>query len=374
MSVIHGQVFEVNQSQLQKTRITPFTFDTHDASMLNENDVILKIDKFALTANNISYAIAGDTLGYWRFFPAEKQWGRIPAMGFAEVIVSHCADIQVGERVWGFLPMASHVKIKAGYISRGSFSDVSAHREGLSPVYSTFERVSQNPFYQKENEDFEMLVKGLFTTSWLIDDFMFDQQYFGAEQYLITSASSKTSIALAFAIKERGERSCIGITSNHNRSFVEKLGCYDHVISYDEVANLDANVPSILVDMAGSQTTLVAVHTHFAEQLRYSCRVGVTHHDDLVPNELSSKQNLPGAEPIFFFAPTQLKKRTTEWGSAKTMSQISQSLMRYIAFCRSIMTIEHTSQSSELDTVYQQVLSGKANASVGQIVSFHGDD
>jgi len=370
MSVIHAQVFEVDKTKLQHTRINTLDFDLSNAATLSENDVILKIDNFALTANNISYAIAGDTLGYWRFFPTEDNWGRIPAMGFAEVMVSNCPEISVGERVWGFVPMASHVKINAGKISKMSFSDVSAHREGLSPLYSTFERVANNPFYRKENEAYEMLVKGLFTTSWLIDDFMFDQQYFGAEQYLITSASSKTSIALAFAVKERGERTSVGITSASNRQFVESLGCYSKVVSYDEINTLDANTPSILVDMAGSQTTLNAIHHHFNQQLRYSCRVGATHHSDLIPNALSADQHLPGATPIFFFAPTQMKKRMLEWGGAETMKQLGSSLMRYIEFCRESININNSHGSDEIAQAYQQVLAGKADASVGQILSF----
>ncbi|MFT5636348.1 MAG: hypothetical protein ACI89T_001812 [Cognaticolwellia sp.] len=61
------QVFEVEKSNLQNTRITSFTFE----QPLLENEVVLKVDKFALTANNISYGVAGYTLGYWRFFVTE---------------------------------------------------------------------------------------------------------------------------------------------------------------------------------------------------------------------------------------------------------------------------------------------------------------
>jgi hypothetical protein len=244
------------------------------------------------------------------------------------------------------------------------FSDVSAHREGLSPFYASFERIIHNPFYRAENEDFDILVRGLYTTSWLVDDFMADNQYFSASQYLITSASSKTSIALAFAIKERGELPSIGITSAANKLFVESLGCYQQVISYDEVSKIDGDVPSILVDMAGSQKTLTAIHKHFSEKLRYSCRVGVTHHEDQVVND-----KLPGAKPIFFFAPTQLTKRTDEWGGRETMQQIGGSLLRYIEFCRSFMTVKHTKDKNQINTIYQAVLSGKADAAIGQVVS-----
>ncbi|NQY64207.1 MAG: DUF2855 family protein [Alteromonadaceae bacterium] len=363
----HSQalIFEVTKAALDETRVVALDI----AQELSDNEVLLKIDKFALTANNISYGIAGEALGYWRFFPTEKiaeqeQWGRLPVMGFADVVSSNCQHIKIGERVWGFMPMATHVKIVAGMHSNTGFADVSPHRAGLPPVYSTFERVSKKPFYQVDNEDFEILVRGLFMTSWLVDDFMFDNRYFDAKQYLITSASSKTSIALAFSIKERGELPCIGITSAANKKFVESLGCYQRVISYDEVANLDASISSLVVDMAGSQTVLAAIHRHFDKNICYSCRIGVTHHDDIVTDEV-----LPGAKPIFFFATTQLKKRTADWGSRETMKKLSGSLLRYIEFCRSIITIKHTTNKNDLVAIYKQVLSGKADASVGHIVS-----
>jgi hypothetical protein len=362
--------FEVAKNDLTNTRIVTVNLE----EPLAENEVLLKVDKFALTANNISYGVAGDALGYWRFFPTsneteQKQWGRLPVMGFADVVSSNCESIEVGERVWGFMPMASHVKILAGRLSKTGFSDVSPYREGLAPLYSAFERVNTNPFYQAKNEDYDILLRGLFTTSWLVDDFMFDNNYFNAKQYLITSASSKTSIALAFAIQQRGERPAIGITSKANKDFVESLGCYQQVVSYDEISSLDASVASILVDMAGGKTTLSAIHHHFLQQLCYSCRIGATQHNDIDINDTLRFDNLPGAKPEFFFAPTQLKKRMVDWGAAETMTQMSRSLLSYIEFCRSIISIAHTTNVNQVESVYQQVLAGKADASVGQVIS-----
>ncbi len=372
---VKPHVFEVGTTDLQKTRIIPLPVE----QTLVEDEVMLRVDKFAFTANNISYGIAGDTLGYWRFFPSQglsatdpsgnKQWGRLPVMGYADVVASNNNQIRVGERVWGFMPMATHVKILAGKVNTAGFSDISQHRDGLAPFYAAFERISHNPHYRVENEDFDILVRGLFTTSWLVDDFMVDNQYFGASQYLITSASSKTSIALAFAIKARAEMTTIGITSAENMAFVESLACYDHVISYGQVALLDNTMKSILVDMAGSKTTLSAIHQHFSAQLCYSCRVGVTHHEDLASNGAEMEDILPGVKPIFFFAPTQLKKRAEQWGSKQTMQQIASSLQQYIVFCRSFMTIKHTTARNNLDTIYQGVLFGRADAAVGQIMS-----
>jgi len=369
-SVNQACVFEVAKTNLHKTRIIPLNIE----QPLSEDEVLLKVDKFALTANNITYGIAGDTLGYWRFFPTnntaeQPQWGRLPVMGFADVIASNCEQVKVGERVWGFMPMATHVKILAGRYSKTGFSDISPNRKGLSPFYCAFDLVANNPFYQAKNENFDILLRGLFTTAWLIDDFMFDNNYFSAQQYLITSASSKTSIALAFSIQQRGEQPAIGITSEINREFVESLGCYKQVVSYNEISNLDANIASVLVDMAGGIKTISAIHQHFSQKLVYSCQIGATQHDDINFSDTGRFKNLPGAKPEFFFAPTQLKKRIDDWGTSDTMKQINNSLLNYIEFCRSTMTINRTKNINDIDAIYQKVLAGTADASVGQIIS-----
>ena len=87
---------EVRKDNWSETRVVEAT----SAAKLAENEVLFKVDRLALTANNISYAGTGDSLGYWGFFPAEEGWGRIPAMGWGEVVASAHPEVPLGERVW----------------------------------------------------------------------------------------------------------------------------------------------------------------------------------------------------------------------------------------------------------------------------------
>ena len=44
----------------------------------SDGQIVVAIDKFALTANNVTYAASGDLLGYWQFYPtAEDPWGKV---------------------------------------------------------------------------------------------------------------------------------------------------------------------------------------------------------------------------------------------------------------------------------------------------------
>ena len=254
---------EVRKDNWAETRMVSESLDT----ALAENEVLLRVDRFALTANNISYATSGDTLGYWGFFPAQNGWGRIPAMGWADVVASSHPDIPVGERVWGFFPFSTHLKILAGRVSKSQFHDVSPHRAEYAPVYAQFDRASTNPIYEESREDQDSLLRGLFTTSWLVEDFLAVNDFFDAEVCLITSASSKTSIALGHSVQQRGELAAIGITSHRNVAFCEGLGCYDKVATYESVASLDSSSPVVMVDMAGSAAVISDVHHHFGDNM-----------------------------------------------------------------------------------------------------------
>ena len=262
--VIRASTLEVRKDNVSDTRVV--TDET--IVQLGENEVLLQIDRLALTANNISYAASGDALGYWRFFPADDGWGRVPAMGWADVVASNHADIVVGERVWGFFPFSTHLKILAGKVSQQSFSDVSVHRDGLAPVYAQFDRASAYAIYEQAREDQDSLLRGLYMTSWLVADFMEMNDFFGASSCLITSASSKTSIALGHCVQRHDGVSSIALTSAGNVAFCESLGCYDSVLSYEQISTLDGQESVVVLDMTGSASILLELHNHYSVNMR----------------------------------------------------------------------------------------------------------
>lgn len=353
-------VFEVRKDDWAETRVQ----DEPVPGRLAENEVLFRVDSQALTANNISYAATGDSLGYWGFFPADEGWGRIPAMGWGEIIDSAHPDVKVGERVWGWFPYSTHLKILAGDVTRSRIVDISPHRQEYAPVYAQFDRASANPIYDPAREDHDSLLRGLFMTSWLVEDFLEVNDAFGASACLITSASSKTSIALAVSVKRRGKLESIGITSRGNLAFCESLGCYDKVISYDEVEKLDASQPVVMVDMAGNVTVLSALHRHFGDNMRYSCRIGATHYD-----EGGSVKELPGPRPEFFFAPTHVKRRSEELGGAELMKRMGTAYVGFRESCDGWLRIEHSAGSEEVIQAYGAVLNGQSDPATGQIVS-----
>src|SRR5262249_7931123 len=156
--------------------------------------------------------------------------------------------------------------------------------------------------------DYQALLRPLFMLSFLVDDFLAENGFYGARSVILSSASSKTAFGLAHLLHTlRKDIRVIGLTSAGNTDFVRSLGCYDKVVTYDRITTLPAGVPVAYVDMAGNSDVRARLHRHFGEQVKYSGRIGLTH-------RASSEDEppLPGAKPQRFFAPDQMRKRAKD--------------------------------------------------------------
>lgn len=350
--------FEVHRQNFRDTRVTD-----PEPQALEPGQIRLDIERFAVTTNNITYAVAGDMLDYWGFFPVDAQWGRLPVMGLASISESANDNIAVGGRYFGFYPMADQVVIDAQG-SSAAFRDAGAHRAHHAVVYTSFRNVEQDPEFRPELADEYLLLWGMFMTSFLADDQLADNDFHGAEQTLVTSASSKTSISLAACLKLRDGHRAVGLTSERNRAFVEGLGLYDQVITYDEIDQLDASIDSGMVDMAGSGSIRSNVHNHFTDNLKFSLTVGATHWEDM-----EAEPDLPGPRPEMFFAPGQSAKRAKDWGPDELANRVDQSFASLLDGTAAWLTVDHRTGPDGMAHVYDQLVNGKADPASGFIVS-----
>ena len=271
--------------------------------------VVLRVDRVGMTANNVTYAVFGDTMKYWDFFPTSDidgvAQGRVPLWGFAEVEQSAVPGVLEGTRLYGYLPTSSHLVVQPGKVEARGFRDASPHRQHLPSAYNSLITTTSDLAYDPELEDLQVLYRPLFMTSFMLADFLTDHGYFGAGSALISSASSKTAYGTAFLLDGVHR---VGLTSEANRAFTESLGCYDEVRTYDEVEEL-AQVPTVYVDIAGDGPLRRRVHERVTPV--HSAVVGAAHHD-AAPD--LGDGDLPGGAPTFFFAPDQMRKRHDDWG------------------------------------------------------------
>ncbi len=355
--------FLVRKDQLFNIRL-----QTTDAAPLTDGQVRVHVASFALTSNNITYAAFGEAMNYWQFFPTgEEGWGTIPVWGFGNVVQSLHPGVAVGERLYGYFPMGSEVVLTPAHLTTSGFQDAALHRSQLHPVYNQYLRCNTDPFYTASSEPVQALLRPLFVTSFLIDDFLADNDFFGARTMLLSSASSKTAYGTAFQLAQRPDIEVIGLTSPANVAFCESLGCYSRVLTYAQLDQIAVDAACVYVDFAGNGALRHDIHSRFAN-LKYSCSIGGTHVD-----ELGSAKDLPGPRAILFFAPAQIKKRSTDWGPAglgQRLVQAWQTFSQRVTQATSPWLItQHHQGAAAGAAAYQLVLAGKGDPRIGHILS-----
>lgn len=350
----------IEKSQVQNTKIVESKIDP---SQLGGDEVLLEVDSLGFSANNITYSVFGDKMGYWGFFPADDKWGIVPMWGFATVIVSNHNDIQVGEKVFGYLPMASHLVITAGKVSASHFYDISEKRKSISPVYDNYVRCATDPGYQADREAWQLNYRPLFMTSFVLDDFVgehLQQSEKTVEQVILTSASSKTAYGAAHLLakhkKQRGlNYQVVGLTSANNKDFTENLGCYDLVLCYDDISQLGEQKVSWVLDFAGNKTLLLNLQKQFSDNLGKLVLIGST--------DVDAQQDKPDGHlnSEFFFAPSQVKKRTSEWGQAGFAKQYAQAWQSFAMHINNKVSVAEYKGAKAIEALYQTGLENKLN-------------
>jgi len=364
---------QVRKNQLQATRL-----QTDPDVELADGQVRVRIDSFALTSNNITYAAFGDAMNYWQFFPVPADaggaaWGCIPVWGFGEVVQSRLPGMAVGERLYGYWPMASHAVLQPTKLTQAGFFDGAPHRATLHAVYNQYQRCSADPFYTADSEDLQALLRPLFLTAWLIDDFLADNGFFGTTAggrrgvMLLSSASSKTAYATAAYLAKRPEVEVVGLTSAGNVAFCRSLGVYSRVLSYEQLDALPADTSCVFVDFAGNGPLRKAIHTRFAG-LAYSCSIGGTHVESL-----GGARDLPGPKATLFFAPAQVKKRSADWGAVEFNQRLVAAWHGFRAQVKDSaapwLVVQSHRGSEAVTAAYAVVLGGRTDPRVGHILS-----
>lgn len=363
--------FQIRKDDLNKTRIVE-AGNTPEDFTLEEGDILVKIDRFAFTANNITYGAMGDQIGYWQFFPPandpDGEWGILPVWGFADVVASNAADIPVGDRFYGYFPPATYLQMKPTSVSPARFVDGSAHRSALPPGYNMYRRVLAEEGYDRRADDQRALLFPLHLTSYCLWDALQDKDWHGAEQILILSASSKTSIGLAYAVAADTEApTSVAVTSVRNKGLVESLDLYDACVTYDAIGEIDATKPTVIVDMSGNRPLLAKLHKRLGDNMKHCINVGLTHWEEFGSDEGIEHMIMDRCE--FFFAPGHIQKRMADWGPAEFNKRSGKFLMETAAKSTSWLNVVPLDGLTGLADRFADICEGHIRPNEGIIVA-----
>ena len=359
----------IEKSNVENTKIVKKDINS---AILKADEVLLETDSFGFSANNITYAVFGEKMGYWGFFPADDTWGIVPMWGFAIVRESNHTDIQVGEKVYGYFPMATHLVITAGKVSPTNFFDISEKRNSISPLYDNYLRCATDPGYQESREVWQLNYRPLFMTSFVLDDYVGDTLATAekpVKQVIITSASSKTAYGAAYLLmKHKAQRGIdyqvIGLTSSSNKTFTQDLDCYDQVLSYDDIGQLKQDNTSTVLDFAGNKSLLLNLQQHFADNLDRMVLIGST--------DVDAQHDKPNGhlDSEFFFAPMQIKKRSGEWGHAGFAKRYADAWKSFAMHINAKVEVAEYSGAKAIETLYHTGLENKLNNKEINVLTF----
>jgi hypothetical protein len=357
---------QIRELQVRKDDLSTTRLVSRAAPALSGGEVLAKVDRFALTANNITYGVVGEKIGYWKFFPAEDGWGIIPVWGFADVVESNHPDVKKGERLYGYFPMGTHLVLQPDKVRAERLVEAAPHRAGLPPVYNSYARTAGEPHFSKETEDERALLFPLYATSFCIYDFLKDNDWFGARQIIVPSASSKTAIGVAYALNADGQApATLGLTSPRNSERVRALGLYGSVATYDRLDDIDAAKATVIVDMSGDGGLLSELHRRLGDNMRYTANVGITHYDanQMGPDFIRERS-------ATFFAPGHIQKRAGDWGPGVFEKRAFAFWKDAAMKSRDWLVIERAAGMDGLERAYREVLEGRSAPDRGIVVEF----
>lgn len=355
----------VNKNDIRKSKIAP----NPRPQQLEAGQILVKIEKLALTASNVAYAHFGTSRRFWDFFPSPiSGMGILPAWGFGEVIESANEEILVGERLYGFFPVASHLVIDAEKANENTIEALDSHRLELSSVYNSYTITEKRPSYEDYYDDLQALFQTQFLHSFMLEDWLFENSYFESKQIVLTSASSNIAILLAFLISERKksdgvEVKVVGLTSFKKAGYVNKSGFFDEVRGYEELNKLSKEEATLVIDFTGNKTILEEIQSYFGDDLTHLSLVGTSHWN----KQAQDKAHLT-EKACFFSASTQIKKRGEQQGAEKLSAIAGEKWRSFSSAVRMFVYIKKIETTKKVAYHYQDLVADKLSHDVSWLV------
>ncbi len=263
----------------------------------------LRLDLFALTSNNLTYAAMGEgELGYWDFFPGPEHWGRPPVWGFGTVMQSNAPGVRMDDRFYGYFPISESLDVLPAKAGPRGFVDGAPHRRAKAPVYNHYLNTAGDPVYDMAFEPEQAIFRPLYATGWWAADCV-DLGQPSPRTVVISSASSKTALATAHQLRRLGHARLVALTSVRNETYVRDTGLYHVTLPYEAVGSISGEAPIVYLDFLGRDAQTAAVHRALGANLARSILIGATDWGSKPGGVRPPSVPLEGPKPEFFFVP-----------------------------------------------------------------------
>lgn len=242
-----------------------------------------------------------------------------------------------------------------------------ADREDEMMLCKSEAQLHTYPFLTKYRLD-----QPLFWTSYWMEDNLHETGYRGLQNILISSASSKTAFIVAYRIHLRRKSSkgafnakIVGLTSASNVEFTRKLGFYDEVYSYDQVAQVKSSGAAeewLYIDVSGNQSLNADIAKSVAPKLTVS--LGMT---SVEGGDATNIAKGDTSEWESFFMPEWLAVRLKQVGAKGLKEMQKVAWAQLMDDCRSWVQIDTYRGERDVLAAYLKTVKGGVSPDRGQM-------
>lgn len=354
---------QIRKSDLRDARVADVA-----PGALAQGAARLRLELFALTANNITYAAMGEgALGYWDFFPGPEGWGRPPVWGFATVVQSNAPGVFEDSRFYGYFPIGEALDVIPAKAGPRGFVDSAPHRRAKATVYNHYLNTMADAVYDAAFEPEQAIFRPLYGTGWWAADCVHHGQP-SPRTVVFSSASSKTALATAHQLRRLGDARLVALTSAGNVAYVRETRLYHDTLSYEAVATIKAESPTVYLDFLGRDAQTAAVHRALGASLVRSILIGATDWGSKPGGVRPPSVELVGPKPEFFFVPDYAVVRMK---SDHTLGPAMQAdLKSFVAASRAFVSVRRLTGTDAILRTWAKLAAGEAPPRDGLVLSF----
>jgi hypothetical protein len=286
--------------------------------------------------------------------------------GVATVKSSKNSHFKVGEKIYGYFPIAKYYCLSPINVNSVTFYVSRKHLPEDRIVYSQYFRQDGDSEYSALQEDHMIIFRPLWGTAYFLDDYLNENKFFNGENVLISSASSKTAYCLAILLKKRN-KNIIALTSARNINFIKGLALYNQIFDYNHIEKMD-KVSTLYVDLAGNSSLNERIYRCFENHLVKRVAVGMSHFDKQKPSLIPLSQSTANSHSVTFFAPDWIKKRSIH-SKHELIIQKIPAWKEFLAFANERVPLNIRFGMQNTKSVYLEMLHGKADPQNAFILS-----
>eukprot|EP00927_Polykrikos_kofoidii_P080152 TRINITY_DN77022_c0_g1_i1.p1 TRINITY_DN77022_c0_g1~~TRINITY_DN77022_c0_g1_i1.p1 ORF type:complete len:496 (-),score=63.70 TRINITY_DN77022_c0_g1_i1:25-1512(-) len=257
---------------------------TRSVPELQERQVLLQVDKFSFSHLSLGYLLKGFLRSFAVFHQihpsSEDKTFRSGCWGIATILETNHSKVTAGTRLFGFFPPCRYAVCSVGaVVAPATPSDTARIVLSSDDVPFNFSRflecevLDPGMCADPSWDDWRIAMKEPYTAAFYMDEQLLVETGM-IKRVIISCASAKTAIALAYCLRMRGMANVIGVTSESHREFASSTDLYHEVISYDEVQSLPTNQCAVFVDFRCDEGLRQTIAKRLGTQLMCSMLVG----------------------------------------------------------------------------------------------------